>query len=920
MKKLVWILAVCCTFFIGLGLAGCFGNGGGGGGGNTNLIKFDATVYDYTVGKEYQLGWDINPQVYYYNAAEYLKSFTFEFAENTADAKVSMRQVGSDGWGLEFHNAFITAEKEGTAVLTVKCNYNGFWQSEPITFHFTYVSVSDAESLLKLPELGNSTANLTADIDLGGAEWAPIDFEGTLIGNGHTISNFTLSENRDTLGFFGTLSGTVSDLKFADVAVSLRGSKSDVGIIAGVNTGTIELCEVSGSVQAEYAANVGGIAGRNSGGITACVNNAEIVGGSCVGGITGFATGEISECTNNGEITGSERTGGIAGERNNCSVENCKNYAAIGGGDYTGGIFGYISSGSHQNIENEGSVVGKNYTGGIAGYWKSGSGETAENFGNITGTYYVGGLYGYATSADIIGYTNRSEIMGRAYVGGVVGYGGSLTDCKNEGAIISTGVLPDGSAVYSYVGGVAGRSGGLVNCSNTADISASGLYVGGVAGYVTGNIDGAVNEGSVTGGESCGGIAGHLEGNISEAENYGDVAGEDYTGGIVGHYSNAVEAEVCTNSGEVRGNDYTGGLFGGGELYSIIHSIVIIACDNFGDVTGKDYTGGFIGYASAGSILDAENIVAVTGHAYMGGIAGYFGGNLSGCTNRGEIASAGVSVESGKSYSYVGGVAGYCNEIDRAENFSDISAEGLYTGGVAGFVYYNVTEAINDGDVRGSDYCGGVAGYVGQTVSDSTNNGNIQGNNHCGGVAGQAGSLIGCINNGSVTAKDFIGGIGGEIYADRPTNGFQLTGNQNSGEIVGENYTGGILGRLNIVHDDEQWDSPIQTNTNRGTVTARNNYAGGIVGGTCGSPSTRHYISDYTATVNVVSNSNQSSISATGSYAGGIFGFIEGLRSSYWNGYRTVYFQLAADNTSIEDIDAQNYSSVLYGYKGSYVL
>ena len=50
--------------------------------------------------------------------------------------------------------------------------------------------------------------SLTADIDLGGKEWAPIGgyyhcFKGTFDGDGHTVSNFTINSPDTCIGLFG---------------------------------------------------------------------------------------------------------------------------------------------------------------------------------------------------------------------------------------------------------------------------------------------------------------------------------------------------------------------------------------------------------------------------------------------------------------------------------------------------------------------------------------------------------------------------------------------------------------------------------------------------------------------------------------------------------------------------------------------
>jgi len=86
---------------------------------------------------------------------------------------------------------------------------------------------------------------LTADIDLQGEAWEPLDFRGTLDGQGHKISNFKITgvTTRGHQGFFGCLDtgAEVSGLWLTGVQI-VGGQAMAIGAIAGCNRGSIKDC------------------------------------------------------------------------------------------------------------------------------------------------------------------------------------------------------------------------------------------------------------------------------------------------------------------------------------------------------------------------------------------------------------------------------------------------------------------------------------------------------------------------------------------------------------------------------------------------------------------------------------------------------------------------------------------------------
>lgn len=176
----------------------------------------------------------------------------------------------------------ITANKAQTSAEATKQiaeKYNNIGNAEDIyTSYFTDVEVIPIYTREQLEKIGsgeqiqiydktytfkpNAKYILQNDLDLGGyydettktwtvaagKEWTPITdkFTGILDGLGHTISGIYINKpNESNQGLFGTLKGTVKNLKMIDGYIN---GKSNTGAIAGTNEGTIENCHYEGMV------------------------------------------------------------------------------------------------------------------------------------------------------------------------------------------------------------------------------------------------------------------------------------------------------------------------------------------------------------------------------------------------------------------------------------------------------------------------------------------------------------------------------------------------------------------------------------------------------------------------------------------------------------------------------------------------
>ncbi len=239
-------------------------------------------------------------------------------------------------------------------------------------------TISSADDLVYIRDMVNNNGvsfegvgfELACDIDLSGVcgselgSWEPIGtqsvpFEGSIEGNGHTISGLYLDKAATRAssyvgyqGLFGNVSGSTISSLHVDGKVSVGDGKY-VGMLAGYATGsTIRNVECSGSVAGSMY--VGGIVGwaQNGTSVEACKNSADVSfdgfsykswgttywkTGSTAAGVVGYANGStISDCYNAGKVSGGSHSNttyaGIVSTANNSSVYRCMNIGSVSAG------------------------------------------------------------------------------------------------------------------------------------------------------------------------------------------------------------------------------------------------------------------------------------------------------------------------------------------------------------------------------------------------------------------------------------------------------------------------------------------------------------------------------------------------------------------------------------------------------------
>lgn len=243
---------------------------------------------------------------------------------------------------------------------------------------------------------------LDKDIDLSGTAFSPVPtFGGIFLGQGHTISGFSLEGGSNDTGLFRYVqeTGEIYALSLSGNA-SAEKSHSNLALLAGCNRGLLSGCSVSGNVN----------------------------GGSRVGGVVGIneITGIISDCRSDGSVNGRHLSGGIAGS-NEGTIVNCVNHSFVNTtpDDNKIDLSALDILAMDETItdlltkENAASVTD---IGGIAGN-NSGILRACTNDGSVGYPhvgYNIGGIAGSQTGF-LEGCVNYGTLNGRKDIGGIAG-------------------------------------------------------------------------------------------------------------------------------------------------------------------------------------------------------------------------------------------------------------------------------------------------------------------------------------------------------------------------------------------------------------------------------------------------------------------------------------------------------------------
>ena len=133
----------------------------------------------------------------------------------------------------------------------------------------------------------------------GAATGRGTSFNGTFDGQGHTVSNFKVTEpvrwtdkvSEASYGFFGNVKGAIKNLTIKNATVNPEGGRYSAALVGRLHTGAvIDNCHVVDSNVTISHWQVGGLVGQNNtGNITNCsVINTTVTGKAAVGAIIGM--------------------------------------------------------------------------------------------------------------------------------------------------------------------------------------------------------------------------------------------------------------------------------------------------------------------------------------------------------------------------------------------------------------------------------------------------------------------------------------------------------------------------------------------------------------------------------------------------------------------------------------------------------
>lgn len=644
-------------------------------------------------------------------------------------------------------------------------------------------------------------------------------FTGSFDGGGFAIRNLAIlrsaSVNVGLFGYIGT-NGFVHDLRVEGAFI--QGS-TRVGILAGLNQGTVSNCVVTGRVEGRGA--VGGIAGENTsfstgfftsktGRLLQTSARAEVNGIQNVGGLAGINSGTIVESFSTGQVqspTAGYATGGLVGGNLHGVIDRSSSSAVTDGGERVGGLVGFHSGNTNGLIRESfsvGPVTGRpTSTGGMVGhasskartessYWDTGSSGqsfSAAGTGLDSGrlrnpTHLTGWAVGTVWTAGPVGSLLRHawapplvrvEVLSQG-----PGTARLLTENPNQTQGSKAGIEAAANANAEFIGwrGVGIGQATSPQTEVTFDIdqqvvavfrsvhevrtSAELRRIGREPGYTLSDRYRLMADLDFTGETALSPI--------------GPDSTNSFTGVFDGngHTLRNLQIGSTTNS--------TSALFGwvgaGGEIRDLHLTDA--------QVTGQSRVAG-IAAMNLGRIAGSTLTGQVAGRDDVGGIAGINHGVIEDCSSEGTIA--GLDHVGGIAGSHVGGRITRPSFQGRIEG-----GPGSHSvGGICGWSHYGIIEGAEvAGTIAGSHFIGGVFGILQGSELTGFHGTNlaISGRFATGGIAGalRDATVTDSTAHGTVTSTDSVGGAFGQAYrssALRMQTDLQTTGNSDVGGLVG---------------------------------------------------------------------------------------------------------------------------------------
>ena len=352
---------------------------------------------------------------------------------------------------------------------------------------------------------------------------------------------------------------------------------------------------------------------------------------------------------------------------------------------------------------------------------------------------------------------------------------------------------------------------------------------------------------------------------------------EQTAGGLFGTADKAQIRNVnLTDSMLIAAEKNEAGLLVGCSMNSVIENchvsgrLIVDHVYSSGGVAGYVYDDVFADCSFSGGIA-AENI-----SGQVGGVCG----TLS-CTGERLVNDASIEVRHSPVLSACGGVVGLVSDAalrDSVNNGSvTVYGQAASVGGVCGQICAGSTNAKDENGKTLEDENGKwIKVPANGEIIGCTNNGSVTAAEaeNVGGIAGSGCSCVrpigtiiiqGCVNNGEILGLENVGGITGEVFSEYGN--YQLQQCVNTGSVTGSDRVAGIVGSVNTT----MGASVIEGCENRGSVTAaseESGAAGGILG--WGVDPTLSYGEGDSGSLTIRKCRNSGSVTVNAGTAGGI--------------------------------------------------
>ncbi len=629
----------------------------------------------------------------------------------------------------------------------------------------TYAGVADTsdfiidskDALIRFAANPSRNAVVTANIDMTGYDWTPIDGFAKSFDGG----NFEIKGLNDAL-FRYTSATEIKNVKLVDVNITVDKffvHSDNARVYAGSlayyfenSSGKVTNCSASGNITVD-------VVYKNSDTTQATDSNYAVSISGLVGMV--YKCAEFSGCTN----------------RTNVNVKS---------------LFG--ADGESNFYTHFGGLVG--------GFYSCSALSKCTNYGNIsintgqqTGVLRCGGAIGYANTAtsysevknygDI--YINTNTTSG-LYVAGVVSntYKAATFDkCENYGAITIENNVICGKCFVGQMGASCSGNSTIKNCVGANNANGKGITIGCDCTNLYAGFFGKYPASETTKEKEAAGTSKVYTNSIADSTNSSDLTiTSDFSStsssyptlGMTDTTGAAANAQTISNfhvsgditvNGLIEGYAYIAGIVGYWRSYNAkAYKLTMTDCSYSGDIivdgmlANRPAIGGIMAYNSGNyaSLTNVHHTGNITVHntfdgivnywMSIGGIIGYDGQEppLTNCTNSGDITVTGNFVGVYKDANYplrVGGIVGFPNSFAKVRagvvNTGDITigAKGVETkvnflcvGGIWGEVTSasaTMTDPINTGNITitnvtnasvADSYVGGV---VGKTIAKVTN-------------------------------------------------------------------------------------------------------------------------------------------------------------------------------------------------------